>query len=128
MTLRKRNNTKLEGYKKMLEARRETLASDLRQATSDFINDDVAYSDAIDQASADTDRSLALQMKNRDRTVLAQIDEALKRIDAGTFGSCQQCGDEIAEARIKAFPFTTLCIDCKSELEFEEHRQSRLAM
>ena len=80
------------------------------------------YTDAIDQASADTDKSFAMQMKNRERDTLWQIDGALKRIEEGNFGECERCDEPISEARIRAFPFTTLCIDCKAELESEEQR------
>jgi DnaK suppressor protein len=119
MALRKE---KIESYRRDLFARREALASDLRKATADFISDDAMYTDAIDQASADTDKSFAMQMKNRERDTLWQIDEALKRIEAGHFGECERCDEPISEARIRAFPFTTLCIDCKAELESEEQR------
>ncbi|OFZ54078.1 MAG: hypothetical protein A2428_04485 [Bdellovibrionales bacterium RIFOXYC1_FULL_54_43] len=119
MTIRKE---KLETYKKQLLERRETLASELRQKTASMIEDDVVYSDSVDQASAETDKALAVQMKNRDQGILIQIDAALRRIDAGSFGECQECGESISEARLQAFPFTTLCIDCKAALESEEHR------
>jgi DnaK suppressor protein len=119
MTLRKE---KIEGFRRDLFARREAMASDLRQATADFINDDTVYCDTIDQASADMDRTLAWQMKNRDRNILWQIDGALKRIESGCFGQCEHCDESISEARIKAFPFTTLCIDCKAEIESKENR------
>ena len=123
MTLRPRlKKEKLQSFKKILFTRREQLASELRQATADFNNDDVVHTDAVDQAAADMDKSFALQMKNRDRDILWQIDGALKRIEDGTFGECERCGEAIAEARIKAFMFTTLCIDCKSEIENEESR------
>jgi DnaK suppressor protein len=105
--------------KKSLSERRETLARDLREATANFVNEDESYSDALDQAAADVDKSLAVQMKNRERGILLQIDEALRRIDNGSYGECQNCGDEIAEARMRAFPFTTLCVDCKAEIEAE---------
>jgi DnaK suppressor protein len=119
MSIRKE---KLESLRRGLNARRETLVDELRQATANFIADDVAYSDSIDQASADADKTILLQMKNRDRNILWQIDQALRRMDSGDYGDCEQCGDDISEARLKAFPLTTLCIDCKSELESEEHR------
>ena len=113
---------KLESYRKLLTSRREILAQGLRQVTADLIDDDVSYSDAIDQATADADRSLALQIKNRERNTLTQIDEALNRIDQGAYGECAECAESISEGRIKAFPFTTLCIDCKAELESETGR------
>jgi DnaK suppressor protein len=84
--------------------------------------DEVTYTDAVDQASAETDKSLNLHMKNRERNALWQINEALKRLDRGAFGECERCGESISEGRIEAFPFTTLCIDCKAELESEEQR------
>jgi len=120
MTLLRKD--KLESFKKELLARRQVLAEDLRQATADFINDDEVFSDAIDQASADADKSLAVQMKNRDRDVLWGIDEALRRIDTGIFGQCEGCEEDITEARMRANPSTTLCIDCKAELESEQTR------
>jgi DnaK suppressor protein len=119
MALRKE---KIEGFRQDLFTRRESMANDLRQATAAFISDDTTYHDAIDQATADTDRSFTLQMKNRDRDILWQIDAALKRIEDDQFGICERCDESIAEARIKAFPFTTLCIECKAELESEEQR------
>lgn len=119
MALRKE---KLEGFRQQLVDRREQLAVELRQATTDMINEDPFFADSIDQASADTDRNFTVALKNRQRGVLLQIDEALRRLDTGAYGDCVQCGDPIAEARIRAFPFTTLCIDCKAELESEEHR------
>ena len=103
-------------------ARRDTVSHGLRVATAEIVNDQTAYTDAIDQASADIDKSFAMQMKNRERETLIQIDVALRRIEAGDFGECERCSEAISEARIKAFPLTTLCIDCKAELESEEQR------
>ena len=113
---------KIEAYRKKLVHRRDALAEDLRQATVQLINDESFYTDSVDQAAADTDKNFTLQMKNRDRDVLWQIDEAIRRLDDGSFGECERCGEAISEGRIEAFPFTTLCIDCKAELESEEHR------
>src|ERR1700746_3369202 len=107
MALRKE---KLESYRKQLVARRDTISHGLRIATAEFINDEASYTDSIDQASADIDKSFAMQMKNRERDTLVQIEEALRRIEAGAFGECERCEEPISEARIKAFPFTTLCI------------------
>lgn len=113
---------KVETYRRQLVARREALAEDLRMATAQLINDEAVYTDSVDQAAAETDKSFTLQMKNRERDVLWQIDEAIKRLDGGAFGECERCGELISEGRIEAFPFATLCIDCKAELESEEHR------
>jgi DnaK suppressor protein len=62
-------------------------------------------------------------MKNRNVATLLEMTEALRRIDRGSFGECERCGEEISEARIRASLLTTLCIDCKAELESESgHR------
>jgi DnaK suppressor protein len=119
MALRK---DRLESVRKELVRRRDTLAAEVRAATERMIDDDEAYADSVDQAAADTDRAISVQIKNRERDVLVQIDQALRRMEEGIFGECERCGEDIAEARIKAFPFTTLCIDCKAEMESEENR------
>ncbi len=115
---------KLESVRKALLERREKLAADLRQATADFISDEEMYADSVDQAAADVDKTITLRMKNRDHTILAQLDEAIRRIDAGNYGDCESCAEPISEPRLKAFPLTTLCIACKAELESEEQRFS----
>jgi len=119
MTLRKE---KLEDLRRQLMSRREALAQNLKGKTEELLQEESSYSDSIDQASAETDRTLASQMKNREEGMLTQIDEALRRIDGGAFGDCQSCGESIAEARLLASPLTTLCIDCKAELESEGNR------
>jgi len=124
MTLRKE---KLEEFRIQLLDRKQAIIADLHQATEDLINDDIAYSDVVDQASADTDKTLTVQMKNRERDVLVEINEALRRIEVGLFGECESCGEAISDARMKVNPSTTLCIDCKAELESEGHRFPRRA-
>lgn len=112
----------IEKIKKQLLSRRETLVSGLRSMTSQLVEQEFSYTDSIDQASADVDRSLSLQMKDRDRQLLRQIDEALNQIKVGSFGECKRCGEEIAEARLQAFPLAVLCIECQSEVEVEGQR------
>ncbi len=120
MPLRKE---KIERFKRDLLTRRNALAQDLHITTNELINNEESfYSDSVDQASADTGKSLVVQIKNRNHIILAQIDGALKRMDQGNFGQCERCDEEITEARMKANPSTTLCIQCKTEMEIEELR------
>ncbi len=112
----------LESFKQELLVRRQNLARDLQAATAELIDDEPFYADSVDQANADADKTVAVQMRNRDRGTLLQIDHALRRIDAGTFGICNECGESIAVARMRANPATTLCIDCQAELESEQNR------
>ena len=76
--------------------------------------------DPNDRASAASDALLALTFRERDMQIVAEIDEALDRIENGVFGICEECEEEISEGRLKAAPETTLCIDCKKELELAE--------
>jgi DnaK suppressor protein len=76
--------------------------------------------DPNDRASREADRSHALRLRDRDRKLIAKIEEALGRIEAGTFGRCEGCGGRISPARIKARPVATFCIDCKREAERRE--------
>ncbi|GAB1409527.1 RNA polymerase-binding protein DksA [Desulfovibrionales bacterium] len=78
------------------------------------------YSDPADRASAESDRSFTLRLRDRDRKLVRKINEALARIDDGSFGICEDCGENIGVPRLKARPVTTLCIDCKSRREEEE--------
>lgn len=121
MTLIKDN---LESFKKELINRRDELIQGLHRTNAEMINDDPFFADSIDQASADADKTLALQIKHREARVLSEIDEALRRIESGNFGECNRCGESITLARMRANPASTLCIDCKAELESEQRRQA----
>ena len=72
--------------------------------------------DEIDRANFDSDRDLALSLSDSEREVLLQIEEALRRIDRGEFGSCTSCTKAIGEQRLHAIPWARYCIDCQ-ELE-----------
>jgi DnaK suppressor protein len=76
--------------------------------------------DPNDRGTAETERSWALRLGDRDRKLVAKVQAALGRIEAGTFGVCETCGRPISSARLKARPVTTLCIDCKTESESTE--------
>ena len=64
-------------------------------------------------ASVTLDREIDYSLEENSEHVLAAIDEALRRMDEGTFGACARCGKPIGEARLQAMPYATKCIDCK---------------
>ncbi|MBI5904322.1 MAG: RNA polymerase-binding protein DksA [Deltaproteobacteria bacterium] len=78
------------------------------------------FPDPTDRALLESNRNFTLRLRDRDRKLLAKIKEAIKRIEAGTFGTCDGCGGEIEEKRLIARPVTSLCIDCKTVAEEEE--------
>jgi RNA polymerase-binding protein DksA len=70
-----------------------------------------------DQGTDSFDREFALNLVSSEQDALYEIDEALQRIDAGTYGACETCGKGIEKARLNALPFARMCIHCKSEAE-----------
>lgn len=81
------------------------------------------FPDMGDQASAETDMNFMLRLRGREQRLLKKIDEAIDRIDSGTFGICDDCGLEIDLKRLEARPVTTMCIECKTLQEEEEKRR-----
>jgi len=77
-------------------------------------------SDRMDRASLASDVGFALRIKNREAKLIGKIRDALDRLEEGTFGICEACGEEIPLKRLMARPVTTLCIECKREQEAEE--------
>ena len=71
--------------------------------------------DMADQASGNNEVHIQLKLKQTDAKILQAIEEALKRIDKGTYGVCRDCGGPIAEARLNAIPWTRVCITCKEK-------------
>jgi len=81
-------------------------------------------SDRVDRASSASDVGFALRIRNRQAKLIGKIREALDRLEEGTFGICEACGEEIPLKRLMARPVTTLCIECKKEQEAEERTRT----
>jgi DnaK suppressor protein len=75
--------------------------------------------DTYDLASEERSREINLILSDRDRDKLHSIEDALERIQAGSYGICEMCEEEIAPERLEALPFTRLCVSCQGELEKE---------
>jgi DnaK suppressor protein len=105
--LRERSRILSEGDK--------TLGNGLQQSPDDL-------PDFADQSSFESDRNFLLRLRDRERKLLAKIDDALQRIEDGSFGICEECGKEIGIKRLKARPVVTLCIECKTKQEEEEKK------
>jgi DnaK suppressor protein len=71
--------------------------------------------DLADQASGNNEVHIALKLKQTDAKILQAIEEALHRMEVGTFGICRDCGEPIAPARLDAIPWTRVCISCKEK-------------
>jgi DnaK suppressor protein len=115
---------RLEFFKAFLNERLNALLSEARATVTDLAEGDENYADPTDRAAAESDRSFLLRIRDRERKLILKIQEALQRVEEGTFGVCETCGDEIGEKRLEARPVTTQCIDCKTEAEKKERTGS----
>ena len=104
----------------------EKLDELLREAdrTVDGMTDTKAenFPDPTDRAALESNRNFTLRIRDRERKLIAKIKEALTRIDDGSYGKCEECGEKIGRERMEARPVTTLCIDCKSLQEAGEKK------
>ena len=81
--------------------------------------------DTYDLASEERDREINFILTDRDRGKLQAIEDALDRIDDGSYGICESCEAEIADGRLLAMPFTRLCVQCQSDREIEAKQNRR---
>lgn len=90
-----------------------------------FRLDENELRDQTDEASINTEKSKEIRFRNRELFLLRKIDQALDRIKRGTYGICEDCGDEISFERLLARPMAELCICCKEESEFVENTATK---
>ncbi len=111
---------KLEYFRSVLQEEMQSLLDEAGKTVSEMTADTTNFPDPNDRATQESDRTFELRIRDRERRLINKIHEALQRIDDGTFGTCDICGEEIGEGRLNARPVTTLCIDCKIEEERKE--------
>jgi DnaK suppressor protein len=83
--------------------------------------------DAVESAEADIQEDLEFALVQMKSETLNKINDALGRLEQGTYGNCFECGDEIAEKRLRALPFAVRCKDCEEAREVAEQRERQLA-
>lgn len=114
------NKEKLKKFKKIFEAQRRSLLFNDRVLRDDFSVCDDDRFDEVDQATTDIEQSMRMRLRNRETLYIKKVEEALKRIEAGNFGECEECGQDIELRRLEARPTATLCVSCKEEQERRE--------
>ena len=110
----------MKKFKKAFEEQKRNLLFNDKVLRDDFQTNSDDRMDDVDQASADMEQALRLRLRNRENLLVKKVDEAIARIDAGTFGECESCGEDIEIRRLEARPTATLCIACKEEAEQRE--------
>ena len=116
------NDRQLEYFRRKLVTWKNDLMSDSKETIEGLQDNTRNIPDIADRASEETDRALELRTRDRQRKLVSKIDAALRRIDEGEYGICENCGAEISEKRLMARPVATWCIDCKTEAERLERR------
>jgi DnaK suppressor protein len=113
----------LDHFRKKLHDMSKSLLNEAEKTISDMTDSNDNYPDPTDRAAAESDRSFELRIRDRERKLLNKIKEAIERIEDGSYGICDECGEEISVKRLDARPVTTLCIDCKTKQENHEKAQ-----
>ncbi|MBN2223802.1 MAG: TraR/DksA family transcriptional regulator [Deltaproteobacteria bacterium] len=121
--------------RELLLKTRENLIKEIknkaRSESDDTVKNEVG--DIYDLASNERDRELNLLISDRERGKLLQIEDAIKRIDEGSYGTCEECESPIPKERLLIMPFAHLCVSCQAEMEknltiekeFKEEREYR---
>ena len=110
----------LEMFRQLLNGMLDDILRKGEETLEDMTDTREVYADPADRATAESDRSFTLRLRDRERKLIKKIQEAIQRLEDGTYGLCEECGEEIGVPRLKARPVTTLCIGCKSRQEEEE--------
>lgn len=114
-------NNDIEYFRKLLSSMLEDARQNGDTTIEELTGGNEVFADPADRATAESDRAFTLRLRDRERRLIRKIQAALKRIEDGTYGICEECGEEISLARLKARPVTRLCINCKARQEEDEH-------
>jgi RNA polymerase-binding transcription factor len=119
--------------KRMLEERRREIQAEV-QGKMRGVREEGTWGgklnevlDAVESAEADIQEDLEFALVQMKSETLNKINDALVRLDQGSYGNCYECGEEIAEKRLRALPFAVRCKDCEEAREVAEQRERQLA-
>ncbi|MCG6906819.1 MAG: RNA polymerase-binding protein DksA [Desulfobacteraceae bacterium] len=107
----------MDVFKAQLTQRLEELLSQADETVTGMTAQKENFPDPTDRASLESDRNFMLRIRDREAKLIKKIKKALERIENGSFGICETCGEEISIERLKARPVTTQCIECKTKEE-----------
>ena len=110
----------VEYFKEFLNNRLRELLNHADDTVSGMTQPKENFPDPTDRASLESERNFMLRIRDRENKLIKKIRNALNRIERGTFGVCEECGENISIKRLKARPVTTQCIDCKTKEEASE--------
>jgi DnaK suppressor protein len=114
------NERQLEYFKQKLLMWKEDILRESRETLSHLQKETENHPDLADRASSETDRALELRTRDRQRKLISKIDEALRRIEDGSYGFCEETGEPIGLARLEARPIATLSLEAQERHERRE--------
>lgn len=109
-----------EMFQRLLNTQRDEILNGNDKAVHELGNEHDTFADPSDRAAWESDSTRELRILDRERKLLEKIEDALGRLDDGSFGECDECGEMISVGRLRARPVTTLCIECKAQQESQE--------
>ena len=114
------NPRQREYFRQKLENWKEEILKESRETLDNLQEESQNHPDMADRASSESDRALELRTRDRQRKLISKIDAALKRLEDGTYGYCEETGDPIGIARLDARPIATLSLEAQ---EMHERRE-----
>jgi DnaK suppressor protein len=102
-------------FREELLRRRKEILDSQKPLASSMVDTNTRQGDLADQATGNNEVHIHLKLKQTDAKILQAIEEALQRIEYGTYGICRDCGEPVAVARLHAIPWTRVCISCKEK-------------
>jgi DnaK suppressor protein len=115
--------TQEEHFRLILRAWKQSLMEEVDRTVHHMQDEATNFPDPNDRATQESEFSLELRTRDRERKLIKKIDEALDRIEEHEYGYCEACGVEIGIRRLEARPTATLCIDCKTLDEIREKQR-----
>jgi len=116
------NDKQLNHFRSILTAWKESLLDEVSKTIHLMQDENINHPDPNDRASQETDMSLELRNRDRERKLLKKIDSTMLRLDSDDYGWCNRCGIEIGIRRLEARPTADLCVDCKTLNEIKERQ------
>jgi DnaK suppressor protein len=114
------NERQREYFRAKLLSWREDILKEAKETLQHLQEENQNHPDLADRASSETDRAIELRARDRQRKLVAKIDEALTRIDDGTYGYCEETGEPISLRRLEARPIATLSVEAQERHERRE--------
>ena len=114
------NERQRDYFRAKLLAWREDILKEAKETLLHLQEENQNHPDLADRASSETDRAIELRARDRQRKLIAKIDEALARIDDGTYGYCEETGEPISIRRLEARPIATLSVEAQERHEKRE--------